>query len=315
MLLSIIIVNYNTADHVKMCLESLYRYLQFDNFEIIIADNHSTNRDIKNLVSLFPKVKFIFREINDGFGGCNEAVINSKGKYLLFLNPDIKIFDDTISILLEYIQKNEESGVVSGLLVNADNSIMYSFNRFTNLKWEFWQMIGLGHEREIKQLINREEIKKNKLFEVDWFHGAFLMMSRNDFDSVNGFNEKYFMYYEDTELCYKIKNNLNKKNYCLPSVRVYHHTQSSLTEEKTDDIYTFHMNRGKILFSENLSFMVKFVVKSMGFISVVIRILYLPFQRKYTGWKKVKFNQLINVLKLYMSRSYLESSKFKYVKI
>lgn len=316
MLLSIIIVNYNTSSHVKMCLESLQRFLPFDNFEIIVVDNHSPDRDIENLVSAFPKVNFVFRKINDGFGGgCNKAVEYSTGTYLLFLNPDIKILDNSISELLEFIQKTEGSGVVSGMLVNADNSIMYSFNRFSNLKWEFWQMVGFGYDSEIKRLINREEIKENKEFEVDWFHGAFLMMSRKDFDSVNGFNEKFFMYYEDTELCFKIKNILNKKNYCLPSVRIYHHTQSSLKEEKTDDIYSFHINRGKILFTENLSFANRLAVKTMGFTSVIIRILFLPFQRKYAGSKEEKFKQLVNILKLYLSSSYLKSSKFNYVKV
>ncbi|MDQ3021687.1 MAG: glycosyltransferase family 2 protein [Bacteroidota bacterium] len=316
MLLSIILVNYNTANHIKECLKSLEKFLKIDNSEIIVVDNHSSNRDIEKLVEAFPEVNFIFRGINDGFGGgCNEGVKHSSGKYLLFLNPDIKIFDNSISVLFEFIQNNEEAGVISGLLVNTDNSIMYSFNHFINLKWEFLQMIGFGYELELKNLINRKEIKENNIFEVDWFHGAFLMMRRKDFDAVKGLNDKYFMYYEDTEICYRIKYSLNKKNYCLPSVKVYHHTQSSLKDEKMDNIYTFHMNRGKILFSENLSLIKRFAIKTMGFISVLQRIIFLPFQKKYSGMKKEKFCQLINVLKLYLSKSYLKTEKFKYVNV
>lgn len=316
MILSIIIVNYNTADYIKMCLESLGQFLQLDKLEIIVADNHSPNRDIEKLVIKFPKVNFIFRNINDGFGaGCNEAVKHSTGKYLLFLNPDIKLFDNSITELIGFMENNKDAGIVSGLLVNKDNSVMYSFNDFINLKWELFQMIGFGYGLELKNLSNRKEIMENNFFEVDWFHGALLMMRRKDFDAVNGFDEKYFMYYEDTDICYRMKYNQNKKTYCLPSVKVYHHTQSSLKEEKTDNIYTFHMNRGKILFLNNYYPLKKYVIKTMGFLSVVIRIIYLPYQKKYSGLKKEKFRQLTSVLKLYLSKSYLESSKFKYVNV
>lgn len=316
MLLSIIIVNYNTAEHIRLCLESINTFLSFKNFEIIITDNHSPNRDIENLAIEFPKVKFIFRNINDGFGGaCNEAVKHSTGKYLLFLNPDIKLIDNSITELFYFMENNQDAGIASGLLVNEDNSVMYSFNDFINLKWEFLQMIGFGYGLELKNLVNKKEIKENITFESDWFHGALLMTRRTDFDAVIKFNEDYFMYYEDTELCYKIKNELKKKNYCLPSVRVYHHTQSSLKEEKTDNIYTFHMNRSKILFVNKFYPMKKYSVKTMGFVSVVLRVIFLPFQKKYAGMKREKFRQLRNVLKLYLSKSYLESSKFKYVNI
>ncbi len=316
MLLSIIIINYNTSDHIKMCLESIESFLKVDNLEIIVFDNNSPNRDIENLTAQFPQVMFIFNDTNLGFGsGCNEAVRHSSGKYLLFLNPDIKIFDNSISGLLDFIEKNEDAAVVSGLLVDSDGSFIYCFNDFTNLRWEFLDMIGFGHAREIKSIMNRPEISEGKNFEVDWFHGAFLLMRRKDFDSVKGFNEKYFMYYEDVELCYRMKHDLKKKNFCLPSVKVYHHTKSSLKGEKTDDIYAFHMIRGKLLFANNFLPGKKYAVKTMGFISVVIRILYLPFQGKYAGIRKEKLKQLMSVLKLYFSNSYLESSKFKYTTV
>lgn len=316
MILSIIIVNYNTTEHVKLCLKSLSEFLQINSSEIIIVDNNSPNRNIEKLSEEFPEVRFIFRKINDGFGGgCNEGVKNASGEYLLFLNPDTILFDDSIILLLKFLENNIDAGIVSGLLTDNDGTVLYCFNDFINLGWEISQMTGIGYEYESKKLINRDEIKRNENFEVDWFHGAFLMMRRKDFISIKGFDEKYFMYYEDVDLCYKMKNDLHKKNICLPYVRIRHYTQSSIQNEKIDNILTFHMHRGKIIFLKKYYPVKKYLFKSMGFISVLLRIIILPFQSKYKFTRKEKLNQLLKILKLYINSGYADTSKFEYVNV
>ncbi len=313
--ISIIIVNYNTSVHLKKCLKSIEEKLTGESIEIIVVDNDSTDREIEKFPSLFPRINFIFRKLNDGFsGGCNFGVEKSTGKYLLFLNPDIILKDNSLTKLKHHLEINIEAGIVSGVMCMEDESLLYFYNDFPSLAWEFYHLIGTGYDEKIKRLINIKEIKEGKIFEVDWFHGAFLMMRRVDFGEIGGFNENYFMYYEDVEICYMFKKILKKKNYCLPEVKFHHHTQSSLKDEKNDDKFIFHLQRGKLIFIENYSFIKRTPIYLTGLLYVISRIIYLPLWSKYRFNKSKKLNQLSKVLKLYLNKNYLYKSKFEYIR-
>ena len=313
--ITIVIVNYNTTDHLINCLDSISKYFLNTEIEIIVIDNCSTEKQITILPNEYPNVKFYFRDINDGFGsGCNFGMQKSSGDYLLFINPDIIIKDKFILKLKEFLQKNNNCGIVSGVMVDCKNSPIYFFNDFPSYIWEFYQMIGFGYDSKINKLITRKEIEENKNFEVDWFHGAFFMIRKDDFEKIGGFNERYFMYYEDVDLCYKAKYLLKKKNVCIPGVKVFHHTQSSIEKEDSDDIFIFHLNRGKILFMKNYFFLKRYLLYAMGIINISLRIIILPFWGKYKRKKNQKLKQLLKILKLYFSSKYLLSSKFEYIK-
>lgn len=314
MLLSIIIINYNTTKHLRECLSSINQHLSFMEKEIIVADNNSPDRDIELLAKEMTDVRFLFRKSNDGFGtACNDAAEVSTGKYLLFLNPDVKLIDDSIKLLIDGMEKDPEAGIYSGLLTDSDNEPIYCFNKFPDIEWEFYQFIGIGYEKRIKKLLSRNEIKEGRQFAVDWFHGAFLLLSRKDFLSVSGFDNKYFMYSEDVELCYRIKTELKKKNICFPNVRIYHHTKSSLEQESTDNIFIFHMHRGRLLFIKNYGLTKKYIIYTLGLSSVIIRLLSVPFWHKYKGGKKNKFRQLAKIMRLYLDKDYLNTSKYEYI--
>lgn len=316
MVLSIIIVNYNTAEYVRGCLRSIFKLLDLNDIEVLIADNNSPDREVEKLAIEFPEAKFIFNSRNEGFGsGCNSAAEISKGEYVLFLNPDTKLLDNSILNLVEILKADDEAGIVSGLLVNENGEPIYCFNEFPDLKWEFYQTIGTGYERAIEDLLNRDEIRNGRKFEVDWFHGAFLLMRKSDFQRVGGFDGKYFMYYEDVELCHDFKEILGLKNYCFPNVRISHSTQSSLKSESIDNIRNFHMHRGKILFTENYGFVYRNSFRLLGIANILLRIPIVMFWKKYSKHRKEKFRQLTNILRLYLSKDYLRSSKFEYIKV
>lgn len=313
--LSIIIVNYNTHLHLELCLNSIIENVKYIDYEIIVVDNNSPSREIEDFPLKFKESKFFLRKENDGFGsGCNFGVRKSSGKYLLFLNPDIILKDDSMKKLKVYLEEEKNCGIVSGVLTDNNNSQIYFYNDFPSYVWEFYHLLGYGYDKKINKLLNRTELKENINFEVDWFHGAFMMMRKDDFKSIGGFNENYFMYYEDVEICYKVKNVLNKKNICIPDVKVFHHTQSSLSEEKNDNIFIFHIQRGKIIFFKNYIFLKRIFLRMIGFLYVLIRILILPFWKKYRGNKLKKYDQLLKILKLYISNRYLYNSKYEYIK-
>ncbi|MBS1517381.1 MAG: glycosyltransferase family 2 protein [Bacteroidetes bacterium] len=314
-ILSVVIVNYNTDLHLNKCLKSLSESGIKNISEIIAVDNNSTDRNIEKLNSEFPDVKLFLRDVNDGFaGGCNYGAERAEGKYLLFLNPDVQIKGRSPEILTSFLEKNKDTGIVSGVMYDDSENVQYFYNEFPSLSWEIDLLISGNVQNRIDRLNSIRQIKENKNFEADWFHGAFILISREDFIKAGKFNEEYFMYYEDVELCYKVKNILNKKIVCIPEFRYYHSTKSSLDIEASDDIYIFHLNRSKLIFLKNYGFLKRSMIYLTGLTNIVTRIIILPFWNKYKGKRAGKLNQLLKVLKLYLSSSYVRSSKYEFIR-
>lgn len=312
--ISIVILNYNTTIHLRQCLKSVFNYVKEINVEVIIVDNNSPDRDIENLAAEFPQAKFFMRETNDGFAaGCNFGVKQSTGRYILLMNPDVILLDDSIHRLKSFLDNNNDAGIVSGIMTNENNEVIYFYNDFPSLEWEVFHLIGFGYDRKISKLNDFAEKQGKNIFEVDWFHGAFMMMRKKDYLTAGGLNEEYFMYYEDVELCYKFKNKLGKKNYCIPETVYRHFTQSSISEEKNDNIFIFHLHRGKLIFLRNYAILKMLPIYLTGLAYVISRMLILPVWKKYRGRRKEKLKQLYRVLRLYLSSSFVNKSKYEYI--
>ncbi|MFA5012371.1 MAG: glycosyltransferase family 2 protein [Ignavibacteria bacterium] len=312
---SIIILNYNTAAYAEELVGSLARNIPLDEYEVILADNNSPEKSFREIGKKYPFVKILEFESNEGFAtGNNKASEFAEGEYLLFINPDVLINENNLHLLHEYLEANPDTGIVSGLMVDTDNKPIYCFNSFPDIEWEIYQFAGTGYDAKIRKLLSRDEIKSNSNFETDWFHGAFIFISKYNFKALKGFNEKYFMYYEDIELCYSVKNKLGLKNVCIPEVKYIHHTRATFSDVKKDDIYYFHINRGKMIFISNYGLFLRSILELISISSIILRILVLPFWNKYRNLKKQKFVQLLKVIRLHASSKYLSSSKFEYIK-
>lgn len=311
---SIIILNYNTSTYSERLIESIVEHIDLKDYEVILADNNSRDKSYRSIGIRFPFVKILEFSENCGFAsGNNKASKYARGKYLLFLNPDILILDSSLDLLIEYLDTHPDAGIVSGLMVNDKLKSLYCFNSFLTIPWELYQILGFGYNRKIKKLLSKVEISQNTEFEVDWFHGAFILVNKLVFNSINGFNENHFMYCEDVELCYSIKRTLRLKNVCLPFVRYIHHTRATFSDISKDDIYYFHMNRGKLIFIRNYSFYRKNIIKLISLLGVLIRIICLPFWNKYKNSKKHKFVQLLKVARLHIDKNYLNLSKYEFI--
>lgn len=187
---SIIIINYNGKTITKNCLDSLFSSLPKGQCEIIVVDNASKDSSIKYLYSLYGnKIKIISNDLNLGFAQANnQAARIAQGDYLFFLNNDTIIKDDILPPLEEYL-KNEKIGVLSPRLVLEDGSCQeYSYGRFPNLYRLFF-----GN----KKVSERDEI--------DWVSGAAMIVKQDVFARAGGFDERFFMYFEDVDLCSRIK--------------------------------------------------------------------------------------------------------------
>ena len=303
--LSIIIVNYNTTDHLDKCLDSLYKFIKTVSFEVIVVDNDSSDRTIEAFTSRYSEAKFYFRKVNDGFGaGCNFGVSKSEGKKLLFINPDIEFIDSSFLKLLEFLEANPDAGACSGLLLDENNSPAYNFNSFPDYSWEFKNAFGIGVDSTISELLSHKNITTSDKspFEVDWFHGAFLLVDRNVFLTVGGFDEKIFLYYEDVDLQKKIKET-GKKIFCLPDVSVKHFTQSSVRSKEGRKTYYYNMHLYKLYYMQkNFGMLKRSVIRVAYILGYLNRIVLLPFRRKFKGRISEKLEHYGLILKLYLTK-------------
>ncbi|MFY7811729.1 MAG: glycosyltransferase family 2 protein [Flavobacterium sp.] len=214
--LSIIIVNYNGLKYLDDCINSLYNNLKGINYEIIIIDNNSQDQSCNFIKNNFPEVVLIESKINYGFGkGNNEAIKISRGEYLLLINNDTILLNNIIEII-ELLKSDLSIGVIGINMLNGNKDYLPAAGNFPNFSNMFImkKMFDLG-----------SEFKKGKFsketYEVDWLGGSFLLMKKEIYLKINGFDEDYFMYVEDVDLCKKIKN-IGLKRLFYPKLNYIH---------------------------------------------------------------------------------------------
>lgn len=214
--LSVIIINYNGLIFLDTCFNSLYDKLKNIDFEIIVLDNNSSDDSCAYINKNFPKIKLIESKVNFGFGkGNNEAIKHAKGEYVLLLNNDT-ILIDRIDNALKLLDENNDYGVVGINMLNKDREYIPAAGNFPNFynMLQFKRIIDLGIEFK-KGGFSKE------LYEVDWLCGSFLLMSQKVYHEINGFDENYFMYVEDVDLCKKIAN-AGYKRIFVPNLSYIH---------------------------------------------------------------------------------------------
>lgn len=227
--LSIIIVNWNTAELLRQCLKSIYIHRASGITEVIVVDNNSEDRSVNMLRGEFPQVKLIINQENEGFAKANNKAIRiSKGSYVLLLNSDVEIIDDSINKMLEFIEANEKVGVVGCKLIDKSGKLQKSAAWFPSLATAIVgaSLLPTFLARLFKvgripgQLyLSDEQHERTNL--VDWVCGACLMIKRETINNAGLMDEALFMYGEEIEWCYRIKKMGWKVAY-LPSAKVIH---------------------------------------------------------------------------------------------
>ncbi|MBP1637283.1 MAG: glycosyltransferase family 2 protein [Bacteroidetes bacterium] len=239
---SIIIVNYNTKDLLHNCVESVYRETKEINYEIIVVDNASVDGSQEMVETLFPKVKLIKSEENLGFGKANNvAAKKATGKYLFLLNSDTELKNNAVRLFYDFMEHytHKNVGAVGGILLNDKNIAIHSFGKFPQLYRDLNNQIKflivnlIGREKYYNSMVKRRIDKTRKIttidrdhFEVDYITGADLFLLKEVFTKFNGFDERFFMYYEETDLQLQMSRN-SYKMYILSSPKIYHLEQGS----------------------------------------------------------------------------------------
>ena len=221
--LSIILVNYNGSNFLYDCLSSIKQLFDFSDYEVIIVDNCSTDDSVKIIKQNFPLFKLICSKDNLGFGKANNlAGKYAKGKYLLFLNTDTILIEDTPKILVNYLIQNKDVGVVGSRITFKDGSYQLSCGNLPSLLVEFTYKVRALLDNKWHHIFAKVYDKMySKVQEVGWVTGACMMMRRDVFESLGGFDESFFMYFEDIDIC-KRTNELGFKVIYYPRTSLIH---------------------------------------------------------------------------------------------
>jgi N-acetylglucosaminyl-diphospho-decaprenol L-rhamnosyltransferase len=206
--ISLVLVNYNGSDFIDDCLNSIDRVFDCCDREVIIIDNFSTDDSVKIVKDNFPQFKLITSQVNLGFSKANNlAVKYSQGNHLLFLNTDTILTENTPQILSDYLNQNPNVGAVGSRITFEEGSYQLSAGKLPNLAIELWDKIKYGLDRRWHQLFSGiYDRQYSTIREVGWLTGACLMIRRDVFEQIGGFDESFFMYFEDKDICKRVRD-------------------------------------------------------------------------------------------------------------
>jgi len=235
MKLSIIIVNWNVRDLLEKCLTSIYKEIQDLEFEIIVIDNASNDGSVSMIREKFPQVKLIANEDNKWFaGGNNQGFEIAKGDLILLLNPDTEILDGAINKMMDFMEKNENIGVLGCKLLNTDMSLQPSCRKLPNILDQSLILLKLHNFFPNLSPIKAYymvDYKHNDTREVEQIMGACFMTRREIIDKIGGLDEKYGSIFEEVDFCRRVLD-AGWKIYFTNQAQVIHHKGQSFRQRK-----------------------------------------------------------------------------------
>jgi GT2 family glycosyltransferase len=214
---SIIIINFNANKLLEECIHSIYKFTKDIRFEIIVVDNNSTLEKVEDVVKKYSDIILVLNETNEGFAKANNKAANiAKGKYLLLLNNDTVMLENSIKIIYNYVVSQGDPLLVGPRLLNSDGTFqnsVYSFPSPLNLLSSnlFLYKIFPMSSKLNKTYFNIASLKSP--FEVDVIIGAFMFLKKDLFIGIGGFDERFQFYHEDTDLCYRFRKGGGKVVY------------------------------------------------------------------------------------------------------
>lgn len=261
----LVVINYNTRDDLRACLFSAQDKLP--GFPVVVVDNGSTDGSREMVERDFPQVRLVKNRGNLGYASaCNLGIRMTKEPYVFILNSDVEFPAGGLEVLLDFMDDHPEVAALGPLVLNPDGSRQMSCRRFPTL----WESVVHGFLGEIwpdNPLTRRYQLKDlppDRPREVDWVSGAAMLLRREAVERVGGFDEAYFMYVEDVDLCWRLRQ-AGYRVYFHPGFRAIHKIGSSSSQRSLRMLWEHH--RSMLIF----------------------------FRRRYRGWRKA-----IAVVPVYM---------------
>jgi GT2 family glycosyltransferase len=279
--LSIIIVNYNVRHFLEQCLHSVQKATANINAEVFVVDNNSPDDSVEMVRNFFPKVTLIHNKENVGFSrGNNQAIEISKGKYVLLLNPDTVVEEDTFENCIKFMDENPDGGGLGVKMIDGSGKFLPESKRgLPTPIVSFYKIFGLSKLFPKSKLFSKYHLgylEENETNEIEVLSGAFMWMRKAVLDEVGYLDETFFMYGEDIDLSYRIILG-GYKNYYLPKVKIIHYKGESTKKGNLKYVFVFY--NAMIIFSRKhfakkakaFSFFINIAIYIRAFLAILTR--------------------------------------------
>jgi len=252
--LSVIIVSWNVKDLLRLCLNSVLESLSSGKGhrlspQLIVVDNASSDGSVGMLREQFPQIHLIANEENLGFTrGNNQGIAFSDGRYILLLNPDTEVVGDALGDMVAYMEAHHQVGALGPQLLDPDGQVQSSRRRFPNLSTAYVESTFLQQWGPKSDILKRYYVldgSDDETQAVDWVVGACLLMRRKALEEVGLLDERFFMYSEELDWCYRAKRSGWEVVY-LPTAQVIHYVGKS--SEQVLSVRHIQFQRSKVLF-------------------------------------------------------------------
>jgi len=288
--ISIVIVNYNVKHFIEQCLHSVFKALKGIEAEVFVVDNNSVDGSVALIKEKFKQVILIENKVNAGFSKANNQAIRiAIGEYILLLNPDTVVQEDTFSKTIAFMDSNPDAGGLGVKMVDGKGNFLPESKRgLPTPEVAFYKIFGLSKLFSKSKKFGRYHLTyldKNKTHSIDVLSGAFMLLRKSVLDKIGLLDEDYFMYGEDIDLSYRIVLNGNK-NYYFPDTTIIHYKGESTKKSSINYVFVFYRamaifarkhfssNRAKLF-----SFLINFAIYLRAGISISWRIakqLFVP---------------------------------------
>ncbi len=244
MKLSVVIVNYNVEHFLEQCLLSVRKAMQPVSGEVFVVDNNSIDGSVKMVKNKFPEVKLIANKDNLGFSKANnQAMRMASGEYILLLNPDTVVEDDTFSKVVEFMDEHADAGGLGVKMVDGSGKFLPESKRgLPTPEAAFYKMFGISKLFPKSRRFSKYHLgylDENQIHQVDILAGAFMLMRKSVLDEIGLLDESFFMYGEDIDLSYRIIK-AGYKNYYFPHTRIIHYKGESTKKSSVNYVLVFY---------------------------------------------------------------------------
>ena len=222
--ISIIIVNWNTCELLRECLQSIYATAPPVDFEVLVVDNASSDGSADMVANEFPDAVLMRSATNTGFTtGNNIGIQKASGRYILLLNPDAELLPGSVQAMFDFAESHPDAAVIGPKLLNTDGSLQKNGRRFTRIYRELLAMVKL-HKLAVTLVPEMEWGRRvfDTRAQVDEVSGACMLVRRAAIDKVGMLDERFFMYYEEVDWCRRFKD-AGFTVWYLPEAEVIHH--------------------------------------------------------------------------------------------
>jgi N-acetylglucosaminyl-diphospho-decaprenol L-rhamnosyltransferase len=250
------------------CLESINRTIQKIQFEVILIDNSYKDDGLASILKSYPNTQFINNSKNIGFARANnQGAKIASGDFLVFINPDTIMTEGAIESMLDYIRSDSSIGIIGPKVLNPDQTIQYSCRKFPTIWSGLFNRYSLMTQLFPNNRYSRDylmlDYDHNSIRSVDWVSGCCMMISISTFKKINGFDENYFLFIEDVDLCRAIKE-IGLRVVYFSNSKIFHKISSSNSQSTFQLIIKRH--QGMVYYNQKhrkTKFIMRYLINSM----------------------------------------------------